>query len=102
MMCGEYGTLSAPVDEEVRKKCIGNDEVITCRPADLLPPEMDKLMAEYGDVARCEEDVLSFALFPQVAKLFFDNHIQEGTDVIDEELVAVITAAIQAHFSNNC
>ena len=69
---GEYGELPAPVNEDVRKKCIGDAEVITCRPADLLEPELDKIRAEAGDLAKCEEDVLSYALFPQVAKKFFE------------------------------
>ena len=98
MMRGEYGTLPAPVNEEVRKKCIGDDEVITCRPADLIPNEFDKLAEEIGELARCEEDVLSYALFPQVAKTFFENRIRKELGINDEdELIAVITAAIQAH-----
>ena len=46
MLRGEYGRLPAPVNEEVRKKCIGDEEVITVRPADLLPPELDKYKEE--------------------------------------------------------
>ena len=68
---GEYGRLPAPVNEEVRKKAIGDDQVITCRPADLLKPELETLKSEIGDLAKCEEDVLSYAMFPQVAKEFF-------------------------------
>ena len=60
------------VNEDVRKKCIGDVEVITCRPADLLEPELEKYKEELGSVARSEEDVLSYALFPAVAKKFFD------------------------------
>jgi len=96
MMRGEYGTLPAPVNEEIRKKCIGDDPVITGRPADLLPPEFDKLAEEIGDLARCEEDVLSYALFPQVATTFFENRLKKERGVDDEELVAVISAAIKA------
>ena len=70
LLRGEYGTLPAEVNEDVRKKCIGNDEVITCRPADLIGPELEKYKEEAGDLARCEEDVLSYALFPQVASKF--------------------------------
>ena len=72
LLRGEYGQLPAPVDEEVRKKCIGNAEVITCRPADLLQPELAKYAEEIKDRAKKEEDVLSYALFPQVATKFFD------------------------------
>jgi len=70
---GEYGRLPAPVNEEVRKKAIGDDEVIECRPADLLKPELEKYREEAKDLARCEEDVLSYALFPQVATDFLKN-----------------------------
>jgi len=96
MMRGEYGTLPASVNEEVRKKCIGDDEVITCRPADLIPKEFDKLAEEIGDLARCEEDVLTYALFPQVGKAFLENRIKKERGV-DDELLAVITAAINAY-----
>jgi len=85
MMRGEYGTLPAPVNEEVRKKCIGDAEVITCRPADLLPPEFDKLAEEAGGLARCEEDVLSYALFPQVASAFFESRLKKESGDIDGE-----------------
>ena len=74
LLRGEYGNLPGTVNEEVRKKCIGNDEVITCRPADLLKPEMETLRAECKEkgIGHCEEDYLSYALFPQVAGKFFD------------------------------
>ena len=56
----------------MRKKAIGDDEVITCRPADLIEPELEKYKEESKGLARCEEDVLSYALFPQVATKFFE------------------------------
>ena len=76
LLKGEYGQLPAPVNEEVRKKAIGDEEVITCRPADLLKPELEAYTEETKDFAKSEEDVLSYALFPQVAKKFFD--IRDG------------------------
>ena len=76
LLRGEYGRLPAPVNEEVRKKAIGDDEIIECRPADLIAPEFEKYKEETKDFARSEEDVLSYALFPQVAKKFFD--IRDG------------------------
>ena len=69
---GEYGRLPGPVNEDVRKLAIGDEPVITCRPADLLEPELEKYKAELGDRARSEEDVLSYALLPQVAMKYFD------------------------------
>ena len=72
LLHGEYGTLPAPVNEEVRRKAIGDAEVITCRPADLLKPELESYREEIKDHIRQEEDVLSYALFPQVALKFFE------------------------------
>ena len=73
MLRGEYGKLPAPVNEEVRKKAIGDDKVITCRPADLLKPELESYALEMKEkgIGKCPEDVLSYALFPQVAEKFF-------------------------------
>lgn len=73
LLRGEYGKLPAEVNEEVRKKAIGDDEVITCRPADLLEPELEKYAAEMKEkgIGKSYEDVLSYALFPQVAEKFF-------------------------------
>ncbi|MDP4118490.1 MAG: pyruvate carboxylase subunit B, partial [Bacillota bacterium] len=76
LLRGEYGQLPASVDEEVRKKAIGDEKVITCRPADLLKPELEAYREETKDFAKSEEDVLSYALLPQVAKKFFD--IRDG------------------------
>ena len=70
LLRGEYGQVPGEVNEEVRKKAIGNEEVITCRPADLIGPELEKYRKEAGDLAKSEEDVLSYALFPQVASKF--------------------------------
>ena len=68
---GEYGRLPAEVNEEVRKLAIGDEEPITCRPADLLEPELEKYREETKGIAKSDEDVLSYALFPQVAEKFF-------------------------------
>lgn len=63
---GFYGKPPVEIDEEFRKSIIGDDEVITYRPADRLEPEFEKLKEELGDLARTDEDVLTYALFPQV------------------------------------
>lgn len=70
LLKGEYGKVPGEVNEEVRKKAIGDEQVITCRPADLIAPELEKYKGEAKDLAKCEEDVLSYALFPQVASKF--------------------------------
>ena len=74
---GFYGRPPAPVDPEVRKLAIGDEEPIDCRPADLIPPGYEKAAAEIGDLARSEEDVLSYALFPQVARDFLRRRREE-------------------------
>ena len=73
VLAGEYGRLPGEVNEEVRKLAIGDKAVITCRPADLLQPEYDKCVEQAGPLAQSEEDVLSYALFPQVAEKFFEK-----------------------------
>lgn len=67
---GKYGKAPSSINEELRKKIIGDDEVINCRPADLLEPEFEKLKMDYKDIARSDEDVLSLALFESVAADF--------------------------------
>ena len=74
---GFYGRPPAPIDPEVRKRAIGDEEPIDCRPADLIPPGYEKAAAEIGDLARSEEDVLSYALFPQVARDFLRRRREE-------------------------
>ncbi len=70
---GEYGKTPMPIDPEFKKKIIGNAEEITCRPADLIAPELDSIRAKAADYIEQDEDVLSYALFEQVATKFFEN-----------------------------
>ena len=70
---GLYGKTPVEVDEAFRKSIIGDAEVITDRPANHLEPAFDKYKTEIGDLARCDEDVLTYALFPQVAKDFLSK-----------------------------
>ena len=72
LLRGEYGRLPGEVNEEVRKMAIGDDEVITCRPADLLKPELESYREAIEEHIEQEEDILSYALFPQVALKFFE------------------------------
>ena len=71
VLSGEYGATVKPFNPEVQKKVIGDKEPITCRPADLIENELPKLKAECAQWIQQEEDVLSYALFPQVATEFF-------------------------------
>ncbi|MEE9613745.1 MAG: sodium-extruding oxaloacetate decarboxylase subunit alpha [Thermodesulfobacteriota bacterium] len=70
---GLYGTPPGKVDPKARKKAIGDDKPITCRPADLLEPELDKVTREIGGKAKSVEDILTYALFPMVATEFFEQ-----------------------------
>lgn len=78
---GEYGQTVKPFNPEVVKKVIGDEKVITCRPADLLEPELGKIEAEMAQWKEQDEDVLSYALFPQVATEFFKYRQAQKTKV---------------------
>lgn len=67
LLRGEYGKLPGSVNESVRKKAISNEPAINCRPADLLEPEMPRIREQYASICKTEEDLLSCALFPQLA-----------------------------------
>ncbi|MCL0032744.1 acetyl-CoA carboxylase biotin carboxyl carrier protein [Peptococcaceae bacterium] len=67
---GLYGEPPGEINPAIARKILGDEEVITCRPADLLEPKMDKMREEIKDLARSEEDVISYAMFPQVARRF--------------------------------
>ena len=71
LVSGKYGTTPVPVDPEFAKKINGGKEIINCRPADLLEPELESLRKECAEWIEQEEDVLSYAQFPKVALDFF-------------------------------
>lgn len=75
---GHYGAALGQVNEELRAKAIGSEDVIDVRPADLLPPELNKLRADIGDLAEGEEDVLTFAMFPDLGREFLQQR-RDGT-----------------------
>ncbi len=76
---GYYGKTPAPVDSEIQKKVIGDEKPITCRPGELLPPELEGAKREIGYLALQKEDVLSYIMFPQVAKEFLENKYVRAT-----------------------
>lgn len=80
---GKYGRLPGEVNEEIRKQALGDEEIISCRPADLLANEMDELRKNVADIANSEEDVLSCALFPQIAPDFIKkrDNIEEVKEI---------------------
>ncbi|MDO9633669.1 MAG: oxaloacetate decarboxylase subunit alpha [Paludibacter sp.] len=128
---GEYGATPSPISEEFRKRILGDEVAITCRPADLIEPELEKNREAIKDLMIQEEDVLTYALLPQVAEKFFRERQQKmqsdvtgpvaeeavfqpevpvaeiaetednAAEVNDDEMVAVISAAIAAMESEN-
>jgi len=83
---GGYGKAPAEVNSELQNRAIGNEEVMDCRPADLLKPEFENLRQEIGSLALNDEDVLSYAMFPEVAKQFLEqrasgNLVPEALDL---------------------
>jgi len=85
-MKGLYGQPPAPINEEVRKKVIGAEQPVSTRPADLLAPQMEEARKEIGFYAETEEDVLSYVLFPQVARKFLEERLA-GKAKVDFNLV---------------
>jgi pyruvate carboxylase subunit B len=69
---GGYGKAPAPMNANLQKRAIGKEEIIDCRPADLLKPEFEHLRKEIGHLAQNDEDVLSYAMFPEVGKQFLE------------------------------
>lgn len=83
---GDYGQTAKPFNKEVQKKALGDEKPITCRPADLLKPELDKIRSEMNpEWIEQDEDVLSYALFPQVATEFFKYREAQKTKVDSKE-----------------
>jgi oxaloacetate decarboxylase alpha subunit len=86
-MKGLYGRPPGPVDEAVRRKVIGDEAPVTARPADLLPPGLEEARRAVAPLAESEEDVLSYALFPQVAQKFLEERLAGKTGV-DQRVLA--------------
>ncbi|MDD2510246.1 MAG: acetyl-CoA carboxylase biotin carboxyl carrier protein [Syntrophomonas sp.] len=105
---GYYGKPAVAIKDEIRKKIIGDEEVITVRPADLLEPAWERSRQELGELGESEEDILTYALFPQVALKFFKYRKNRGAEdipqissidtlgeeLLDEEIPVVITPVV--------
>ena len=77
---GMYGKSPVPIDENIKKTIVGDEEVFTGRPADLLKDEYDMMKSEIGDLAKSDEDVLTYACFPQIAKGYLKEKYSEKKD----------------------
>ena len=75
---GLYGEPPGPISDDMKNKVLGKKEPISCRPADLLKPGLERARKEAGSLATSEEDVLSYALFPEIAKEFFLSRNSKG------------------------
>ena len=89
-LMGHYGKAPAEVDNELRRKAVGSEDVIDVRPADLLPAELDKLRGDIGDLAKSEEDVLTYAMFPDLGKTFLE---QRAAGTLEPEVLLPIEQA---------
>ncbi len=86
---GRYGRAPGKIDPLVRQKAIGNEEVIDCRPADLIDDEMEKLRQQIDTLAESEEDVLTYAMFPEIGKEFLQ--LRKDNALVPEPLEPVQT-----------
>jgi len=109
---GEYGKSPAPISKEIYAKILGDEKPITCRPADLIEPELESIRAKIKDYIEQDEDVLSYALLPQVAENFFKMRKEgfpaptpvkeapqdatNGKAKNGDEVAAVVAAAVAA------
>ncbi len=92
VVLGQYGQTPAPISTEVREQIAPDEEPITARPADFLKPELEKAAQKIGSLAHSDEDVMSYVLFPPVAKEFFEW--RESGAPLEPEVVAAIAAAL--------
>ena len=84
---GEYGKAPGKVNEDLRKKVLGDEQPVECRFADLLQPGLEAAKAEIGDLAKSEEDVLSYVAFPQIAEKFLQNRAEKEKNTVTYTIV---------------
>jgi oxaloacetate decarboxylase alpha subunit len=94
---GKYGAAPGPVSSEVIQRVLGDEEPIHVRPADLVDETLEDYRDEIGDLARSEEDLLSYALFPQTARAYLErHHIGPESDVFGTQVPAYLTSRVGA------
>ena len=81
MFLGRYGKTTKPFDPEIQKQVIGNEQPITCRPADLLEPKLAEYEEKIAAYKQQDEDVLTYALFPSVAMDYFKYRDAQQTGI---------------------
>jgi len=88
MVKGEYGKTPAPISAEIIRKILGDEKQITARPADFIEPELEKVKAQMAVYMEQPEDVLTWAMFPQVAEKFFKQR-QESLHKLDDQIGSI-------------
>jgi oxaloacetate decarboxylase (Na+ extruding) subunit alpha len=107
VVLGKYGKTPAPIPQEIIKKILGDEEQITCRPADLIEPELENIREQIKEYIENDEDVLLYGMLPQVAEKYFQYRIEKRKkndnmevdktgNEINPEVVAAISAAISS------
>lgn len=86
---GEYGRAPGEISDELKELCLDGEEPITCRFADTLAPAVEKTKAELGDTAKCDEDVLSYIAFPQLAEKFFEYREEQKSRTFSYSIKAI-------------
>jgi len=84
---GRYGKAPGTIDAKLQRQAIGGEEIIDVRPADLIKPELDKLRQEVGALAKSEEDVLTYAMFPDIGRKFLEE--REAGTLVPETLLPI-------------
>ena len=84
---GEYGTTPAPINPEIRAQILGDEKPVEGRYADSLEPIVEKTRTELGDLAKCDEDVLSYIAFPNLAEKFFEERKAKEENVCAYSIV---------------
>ncbi|WP_312918873.1 sodium-extruding oxaloacetate decarboxylase subunit alpha [Stutzerimonas nitrititolerans] len=75
---GRYGKAQGTINAKLQRQAIGGEEIVEVRPADLIPPELARLRKEIGELAKSEEDVLTYAMFPDIGRKFLEER-EAGT-----------------------
>src|SRR5690606_30668294 len=84
---GRYGKAQGSINKALQRQAMGGEEIVDVRPADLIKPELDKLRKEIGALARSEEDVLTYAMFPDIGRKFLEE--REAGTLVPEALLPI-------------
>lgn len=95
LLKGEYGKTPAPVNKELQMQILGDEEPITCRPADLIKPELESIKVKIEEYKQHDEDVLTYAMFPQVAETFFKKRLEGEGKPVEKPVEKSVEAKVE-------